>query len=205
MNKDFKNKRIILASQSPRRRSLIQKLNVDYDITVPDFDENLETDNFTDDKIESLSLSKALSVLNSDSDGADNNSFFNSFVISADTVVVLENRILGKPKDESQAIEMLHDLSGKRHFVVTAITVLDCDTKETFTDIVKTYVTFCDLSDELIEDYVKKNKPLDKAGAYGIQEMGSDFIKEVDGDLENVIGLPTKALKKLLERAGYCF
>lgn len=205
MNKDFTNKKLILASQSPRRHSLIKKLNVDFDTATPDFDEKLDSDSYSDDKIKSLSLSKALSVLDANSGGTDNNPLFNSFVISADTVVVLENRILGKPEDEAHALEMLHNLSGKRHFVVTAITVLDCDTQEAFTDIVKTYVTFCDLSHQLIESYVKTNKPLDKAGSYGIQEMGSEFIKAVEGDLENVIGLPTKALRELLVRAGYSF
>lgn len=206
MNKDFANKKIILASQSPRRHSLIKKLNVDFDVVSPSFDEKLEDDNYADDKIKSLSFQKALSVLNPpQSYRTDKESLNHSLVISADTVVVLENKILGKPKNENHAIQMLHKLSGKKHFVVTAITVIDTDTRKVFTDIVRTFVTFCNLSDTLIKDYVKNNKPLDKAGAYGIQEMGSDFIEKVDGDLENVIGLPTKALKNLLEQAGYCF
>jgi septum formation protein len=100
---------------------------------------------------------------------------------------------------------MLNDLSGKEHFVVTALTVLDTDTKKIYNDIVKTYVTFCNLSEELINKYIKEKKPLDKAGSYGIQEMGPEFIAKVDGDLENVIGLPTKALKELLIKAGYIF
>ena len=100
---------------------------------------------------------------------------------------------------------MLRALSGKKHYVVTAISVLDTNTKKLFTDVVKTFVTFCELSDELIDEYVANKKPLDKAGAYGIQELNSDFIANVDGDLENVIGLPTKALKDLLIKAGYNF
>ena len=97
------------------------------------------------------------------------------------------------------------ELSAKTHFVVTAVSVVDADTKKSFTDVVKTYVTFQNLSDELIESYVKTKHPLDKAGAYGIQEMGSEFIKNVDGDLENVIGFPTKKVKELLIAAGYVF
>lgn len=203
MNKDFQNKRILLASQSPRRHSLIKKLNVDFDTTSPSFEEKLESNIYSDEKIQSLSLQKALSVINDNE--TKKNSLKNCLIISADTVVVLNNIILGKPKDEKNAYEMLNDLSGKEHFVVTALTVLDTDTKKIYNDIVKTYVTFCNLSEELINKYIKEKKPLDKAGSYGIQEMGPEFIAKVDGDLENVIGLPTKALKELLIKAGYIF
>lgn len=203
MNKDFQNKRILLASQSPRRHSLIKKLNVDFDTTSPSFEEKLESNIYSDKKIQSLSLQKALSVINDNE--TKKNSLKNCLIISADTVVVLNNIILGKPKDEKNAYEMLNDLSGKEHFVVTALTVLDTDTKKIYNDIVKTYVTFCNLSEELINKYIKEKKPLDKAGSYGIQEMGPEFIAKVDGDLENVIGLPTKALKELLIKAGYIF
>ena len=203
MNKFFQNKKILLASQSPRRHSLIKKLNVDFDTVNPTFEEKLDSNIYSDEKIKSLSLQKALSVL--DIDGIDEDSIKNCLIISADTVVVLDNTILGKPKNEQNAYEMLNDLSGKKHFVVTAITVLDADTKKVFSDIVKTYVTFCDLSEELIKKYISEKKPLDKAGSYGIQEMGPEFIKEVNGDLENVIGLPTKVLKELLTKAGYRF
>lgn len=186
-------KKIILGSQSPRRHSLIKNLNVDFEIIVPDFDEKLDSDNFSDDIIKSLSFQKAQSILNKKTQ-----TIVNSLVISADTVVILENKILGKPKDEAEAIEMLKSLSGKTHYVATAVTVLDSDTKKSLTEIIKTYVTFQDLPGELIQDYVKTFKPFDKAGSYGIQEMGEEFIKSVDGDLENVIGLPTNTLKQML-------
>lgn len=207
MKKDFKNKKIILASQSPRRHELIKRLNLDFEVVSPDFDEKLEDDNYSDKKIESLSLKKSRSVLRHTSNPSrtDFNSLKNSLIISADTVVVLDNKILGKPKDEADAKKMLRSLSGKKHFVVTAITVLDSDTRKFYNAVEKTFVTFCDLSDELINDYVQTKKPLDKAGSYGIQEMGSEFIKSVEGDLENVIGLPTKVLKTLLIQAGYEF
>lgn len=193
------NKKLILGSQSPRRRSLIKNLNVEFEIAEPSFDEKLDSDDYSDDVIKSLSFQKAQSIL------TDAQTICNSLVISADTVVILENKILGKPKDEACARRMLKDLSGKTHYVVTAVTVLDTDTKESLSEVVKTFVTFQDLSDELICDYVKTCRPLDKAGAYGIQEMGEEFIKGVDGDLENVIGLPTKTLKDMLLRFGYKF
>lgn len=198
MEKDFKNKRLILGSQSPRRHSLIKKLNVDFDVVKPNFDEKLDSDIYSDDKIKSLSLQKSLSILEAENPK-------NSLVISADTVVILDSKILGKPKNETQAHEMLSSLSGKTHYVVTAVTVLDCDTKKYLCDTVKTYVTFQNLSDGLIDDYIKNFKPLDKAGAYGIQEMGPEFIKSVDGCLDNVIGLPVQRLKEMLIEMGYDF
>ena len=202
--KDFTNKKIILASQSPRRHSLIKKLNIDFDVVSPNFDEKLDTDNYSDESIQSLSLKKAMSVLDN-KQGTDFLLCKNCLIVSADTVVVLDNKIYGKPKNEENAKQMLKQLSGKTHFVATAVSVVDADTKKSITRLVKTYVTFQNLSDELIASYVKNNKPLDKAGAYGIQEMGNEFIKNVDGDLENVIGLPTKTLKGILEEFGYEF
>lgn len=189
------NKRIILASQSPRRHELIKKLNIEFDVILPTFEEKLSSDDYSDEIIKNLSLSKALSVLE--------NKISNSIVISADTVVVFENKIFGKPKDEKHAKEMLQKLSDNTHFVVTAVSVIDSDTKKSITKLTKTFVTFQNLSDKLIDKYIKEKRPLDKAGAYGIQEMGEEFIKKVDGDLDNVIGLPTKTLKNILEEFGY--
>lgn len=189
------NKRIILASQSPRRHELIKKLNIEFDVILPTFEEKLSSDDYSDEIIKNLSLSKAISVLE--------NKISNSLVISADTVVVFENKIFGKPKDEKHAKKMLQKLSGNTHFVVTSVSVIDSDTKKSITKLTKTYVTFQKLSDELIDKYIKEKRPLDKAGAYGIQEMGEEFIKNVDGELDNVIGLPTKTLKNILEEFGY--
>lgn len=206
MEKRFENKNVILASQSPRRHSLIKKIVSNFDVVAPEFDEKLDSDNYTDDVIKSLSLQKALSALNTHKQsGAGICLSKGCLIISADTMVVFNNKIYGKPKDELDAQRMLSDLSGNTHFVVTAITVLDSDSQEYVSDVVKTYVTFQNLSEDLIKDYVKNKKPLDKAGAYGIQEMGSEFIKNVDGDLENVIGFPTQKVRVLLEQMGYKF
>lgn len=200
------NKRIILASQSPRRHSLIKKIVSEFNVVKPDFDETLDSQNYTDDTIKILSQQKAMSVLSNQTiTKTDFSVYENTFIISADTMVVLNKKIYGKPKNEADAIRMLKELSGQKHFVVTAVTVLDSDTRKVFTDIVKTFVTFQNLSDELIQNYVHNQKPLDKAGAYGIQEMGNEFIKSVEGDLENVIGLPTFKVKELLGKAGYKF
>lgn len=206
MEKRFENKNVILASQSPRRHSLIKKIVSNFDVVAPEFDEKLDSDNYTDDVIKSLSLQKALSALNTHKQSRAGICLSKGcLIISADTMVVFNNKIYGKPKDELDAQRMLSDLSGNTHFVVTAITVLDSDSQKYVSDVVKTYVTFQNLSEDLIKDYVKNKKPLDKAGAYGIQEMGSEFIKNVDGDLENVIGFPTQKVKALLEQMGYKF
>ena len=206
MEKRFENKNVILASQYPWRHSLIKIIVSNLDVVAPEFDEKLNSDNYTDDVIKTLSLQKALSALNTHKQsGAGICLSKGCLIISADTMVVFNNKIYGKPKDELDAQRMLSDLSGNTHFVVTAITVLDSDSQKYVSDVVKTYVTFQNLSEDLIKDYVKNKKPLDKAGAYGIQEMGSEFIKNVDGDLENVIGFPTKKIKALLEQMGYKF
>ena len=202
----MENKNIILASQSPRRKSLIKKIVSNYDVVSPEFDEKINSSDYTDNIIKSLSLQKALSVLNThQKSGTGICIDKNCFVISADTMVVLDGKIYGKPKDDADAVRMLKELSGKTHFVVSAVTVLDSDTKKSQTEVVKTYVTFQNLSEDLIKSYVKDKKPLDKAGAYGIQEMSSEFIKNIDGDLENVIGFPTKKVREMLINAGYNF
>ena len=192
-------KRIILASQSPRRHELIKSLNVDFKVILPTFEEKLESDEYSDKIILSLSLSKALSVLDNNNQGTDLFLLKNSLIISADTVVVFNNKIFGKPKDKKHAKKMLQQLSGNTHFVVTAISVIDTETKKSISKLTKTYVTFQNLSDELIDKYINEKHPLDKAGAYGIQEMGEEFIKNVDGELDNVIGLPTKTLIEILK------
>ena len=191
-------KNIILASQSPRRHELIKSLNIDFKVILPTFEEKLETDEYSDKIILSLSLSKALSVLDNNNQGTDLFLLKNSLIISADTVVVYNNKIFGKPKDVNQAKQMLKQLSGNTHFVVTAISVVDTDTKKSISKLTKTYVTFQNLSDELIDKYIKEKQPLDKAGAYGIQELDEKFIKNVTGELDNVIGLPTKTLRTIL-------
>jgi len=191
-------KNIILASQSPRRHELIKSLNIDFKVILPTFEEKLETDEYSDKIILSLSLSKALSVLDNNNQGTDLFLLKNSLIISADTVVVYNNKIFGKPKDVNHAKQMLKQLSGNTHFVVTAISVVDTDTKKSISKLTKTYVTFQNLSDELIDKYIKEKQPLDKAGAYGIQELDEKFIKNVTGELDNVIGLPTKTLRTIL-------
>ena len=119
-------------------------------------------------------------------------------IIGADTVVVLDDKILGKPSGKTGAVEMLKKLSGRTHSVVTAIVVINSATGEVKKTAVTSYVTFEKLTDKQIEYYVEHFKPFDKAGSYGIQEMPAGYIKSYDGSLENIIGLCPKALAELL-------
>ncbi len=185
-------KKIILASKSPRRQELIKTLNLTYEIIPSQYDENLKGKRFTYELIEEVSKNKALDVANKVQE--------NAIVIGADTVVVLDDEILLKPQDEHDAIKILHKLSGKTHKVVTAITVIDVKTKQFVTNSTTSEVTFNQLTDEQILNYVKTKKPLDKAGAYGIQELDNKFINSLNGSKNNVIGLSPTSLKKALTK-----
>ena len=182
-------KKIILASQSPRRRELLKKLNINFSAVSPNYDEKIDTDEFSEQLIENIARKKALSILDSVS---------HCIVISADTVVVCENKILGKPKNEDDAVHMLQFLSGKTHKVVTSINIIDSETKKSITRSVTSYVKFNHLDISTIKNYIKTCKPLDKAGSYGIQELDETFINNVDGSFDNIVGLPTETVKEML-------
>ena len=184
--------KIILASTSPRRKNLLESTGLEFEIVSPDYDEEFETLDFTFDKIEKVSLNKALSIKDSVSE--------NSVIISADTVVVFENKILLKPKDEKDAFNMLKELSGREHFVVTGYTLLCPKTEKTITSHVKSYVSFAPLSDEQIKKYINEYKPLDKAGAYGLQELPEYFGAKTKGSMNNVIGLPVEEILEDLKK-----
>lgn len=171
--------KIILASASPRRKELLTLAGIEYDVVVSQCEEILP-DGITPDKaVEELARQKAEDVFSRNSD---------AMVIAADTVVALGNTILGKPKDEADAFNMLSSLSGRRHTVFTGVCI---KTKEK-TDIfhVATEVEFYDLTEKEIRDYIATKEPMDKAGAYGIQGKGFVLVKGIHGDYFNVVGLP---------------
>ena len=187
--KNFK-KNIILASSSPRRKQLLSQLGLEFSIISPSFDENKFSLSTKPESVQKLSLYKAKSVCTKLT--------ISALIIGADTVVIHEDKILGKPKSREEAFEMLKMLSGNTHHVITGIAVVDTDTGKEYTSYDITYVKFNKLSDTQINDYIDNMKPYDKAGAYGIQELPPEFVKEIDGEIDNVIGLPTKILIKLL-------
>lgn len=185
-------KKIILASSSPRRREMLEKIGLEFEIITSDYEEFLENNDFTYEKIESLAFNKAKSVADIVTSSHD------SLILGADTVVVLEDKILGKPQDEADAINMLKQLSGKKHFVVTSVCVINPTTSVSKILSTTSYVEFKALTDELIRHYVENYKPTDKAGSYGIQELPDGFVECVEGSFENIMGLCPLAVKKIL-------
>ena len=188
-------KKIILASGSPRRKEIFKTLGINFEIIPSTFDENLEDNIFNYKKIENLAYNKALTVAKNISEPA--------LIVGADTVVVLDNKILGKPKDKQEAFFMLKNLSDRKHFVVTAICVIEMPSMRKKVHSTTSYVEFEKLTDEQINNYIEMYKPFDKAGSYGIQELPQGFVKHIDGSLENIVGLCPKSLKKTLDTFKY--
>lgn len=182
--------KIILASSSPRRADILRKAKIEYEIMPSPYIEDHTTTAFSYEFIENLAYNKAKAVIPLVKAP--------SLIIGADTVVVLDNEILGKPDGSEGAFKMLKNLSGKTHFVVTSIVVIDSETGKFKKNSTTSYVSFEDLTDEQIKFYIDNYKPFDKAGSYGIQEMPEGYIKSYTGDLENIIGMSSKALMKLL-------
>lgn len=178
---------IILASGSPRRRELIKKLTKDFTVIPSDVDESI-LHIAPHDLPGELSKLKAYSVFAK---------YPNDTILSCDTVVILDNELMGKPRNEKEAREMLHKLSGKKHVVLSGYTFINKDIE--ITRSVKTYVYFNKLSDELIDAYIKSGSPMDKAGAYGIQDKEFNLVNHIEGSFDNVMGLPTEDIK------AHCF
>ena len=180
--------KIILASASPRRYEILKNAGFELEVIPSNYDEKINGLNFSEELVENCAYQKALEVKNRISK--------NEIVVAADTVVVNNGVILGKPKNEDEAFDMLADLSNKTHFVATSVCVIFED--KVFKNTDKTYVTFKKLSKEEIVKYIKNKKPLDKAGSYGIQDEGFDFALSLEGELDNVIGFPMKCFLKML-------
>lgn len=182
--------RIILASQSPRRRELLKNIGIDFEVMVDNSDEVIIAQELPKDSVLRLSLQKAKNV----AERCNND----SLVIAADTVVSIDDKILGKPKDEQEAKAMLRTLSGRSNTVYTGVTVIRTSDRKTVCDYVATDVKFRVMADSVIAGYVNSGEPMDKAGAYGIQELGALLIEGVSGDYFNVVGLPLCRLGEIL-------
>ena len=182
---------LILASQSPRRRELLRAAGIEYRVA-----EKFECEEHFPATLQAEEVAPYLSALKSHA--YPNMLNHRELLITADTVVVLSGEVLGKPRDEVEARAMLHRLSGTEHSVVTGVTLRLADRERTFA--ARSIVRFASLSDEQIEYYVDNFKPLDKAGAYGIQEwIGYVGIDSIEGSFYNVMGLPVQRLCKELE------
>lgn len=181
----------ILASASPRRKEILSNAGFSFDIIVSDADENISEDLSYEKVVEELAKRKALSVWESHKD---------SVVFGCDTVVAIDGRILGKPKDDEDAFNMLRSLSGKVHTVSTGVCICSKDRTEVFSNT--TEVEFYKLSDETIESYIASGEGRDKAGSYGIQGYGCVLVKEIKGDYFSVMGLPVSESSRVLASFG---
>ncbi|MBQ9815091.1 MAG: septum formation inhibitor Maf [Lachnospiraceae bacterium] len=194
-------KKIILASQSPRRRELLNLVRLDFEVIPSDCDEKARADS-PEELVKMLSKLKCSDVAGriirkevlpetASSDGY--------YVIGSDTIVVFDGNILGKPQDGSDAFRMLKMLSGNTHSVFTGVTVIDTKTGKGKTFYEKTDVKFIDADDEEIRAYVATGEPMDKAGAYGVQGLGAFLVEKINGDYFTVVGLPLSRLLRVLK------
>lgn len=186
-------KKIILASKSPRRKWLLEQVELDFEVMPSDFEENIEGKKFSKELIENLAYEKAKDVANKVPEG---------LIIGADTIVIFKDKILGKPKDENDAKNMLKMLSGNTHKVLTAVCIIDKDEDKTLINSCLSKVTFKKLTEEEIDAYIKTKEPMDKAGSYGIQAFGSLFVTKVEGCYNNIVGLPLNLLYEMLKAFG---
>jgi len=181
--------KILLASQSPRRKELLSSLGFDFEVVKIDCEEILP---------ENIKIEEAAAYLSELKANAFRNLLEGEVLLTADTVVANNNKFLGKPKDENEAKEMLQSLSGKTHQVYTGITIKTLDKTITETDVAD--VEFDEILDEEIDFYIKNYKPFDKAGSYGVQEwLGMSKIKKINGSFYTIMGLPTHLVYKILK------
>lgn len=179
----------ILASKSPRRQELLGRVVPNFEVDVVETDELIDSTLPLDKAIEEVALQKGKAVFAKHP---------NDIVISADTIVALNGKIYGKPKNEADAKVMLNELSGKTHEVITGVCLMKAGKTETFSSV--SDVKFLNLTEEEIDAYVATGEPLDKAGAYGIQGYGALLIDKIDGDYYTIMGLPIAKLNRKLKR-----
>lgn len=182
---------LILASGSPRRRELLEQIGAAYEVKVGTYAEDVPKNDDPEKFVIRQAAGKAASIAEK---------YTGRWVLGADTVVVSDGKILGKPRSDEEAMSMLHRLSGKTHAVYTGIALQKDDGVWTHAEM--TLVTFRDLTEDEIEAYVETGEPSDKAGAYGIQGRGAILVEKIEGDYANVVGLPLSALYVLAGIAG---
>lgn len=185
-------KPLVLASKSPRRRNLMKQLGFEFSVQPSDIDEEAINILTPREYATKLAESKALDIAQKQNGSA--------IVIGADTIVVLGGKIINKPSDENEAFEMLSTLSDNTHTVYTGIAIVDSGSKQMTSDCQATDVTFRRLEDDEINSYIRTGSPMDKAGAYGIQDdFGAVFVSHIDGCYYNIVGLPLELLYQRLK------
>ena len=168
----------------------MQNTKLNFDIQKSDIEEVILENESPEDMVVRLAYEKAFDVAKRNTD---------RLVIGADTIVALDNEVLGKPKDQNEAYQMIKRLSNKTHKVITGISLINLKENKIIKDYVVSFVTFKDLSEDSIKDYINTNESLDKAGAYGIQGYGALLVKNIQGDYFNIVGLPISRLSDLLK------
>lgn len=206
-------KNIILASASPRRADILSMLKIKYKIMTSDSEDSglLQESLACVEKAMKLSRMKATDVARqimqeAKASGDPEGKSYNTLVIGADTIVTFDpdsTDMLEKPKNKDDAFRMLKQLSGRKHYVITGVTVVDLDAGTVDTEYEKTTVQMMELSDEDIFHYISTGEPMDKAGAYGIQGLGCLLVRGVEGCFFNVVGLPVQLTARMLEKRGY--
>lgn len=185
--------KIILASSSPRRIKLLDDLGLEFSVIKNEIKESEFDEENPADLVKTLAQAKAKDVAEKVDEG---------LVIGADTIVVLENKILEKPEDAREAKEMLRKLNNRTHTVMTGLAVINASTGSKTVSCVNTEVSFRKLTEKEISDYVSTGEPLDKAGAYGIQGIGGVFVEKINGCYYSVVGLPLSRLAEILNSYG---
>lgn len=187
-----KEKKLILASASPRRSELLRAAGIDFAVRVADIDESILPGESPRDYVLRLSLEKAQTVVSAD-----------ETALGADTTVVVEGEIVGKPVDEADARRMLRLLSGRSHEVLTGVSLVNPPFGQShLSDVAITRVKFAPLAETEIEWYVATGEPMDKAGAYGIQGFASRFVESIEGSYSNVVGLPVQMVYRMISGFG---
>ena len=191
MQYTYSNKSLILASQSPRRKYLLEQAELTFSVMPSGFDENSVALTVPDDYVKTLAEGKAADIAQQ---------YPESWIIGADTIVMIDDNMLGKPASQDDARKMLQNLSGRTHQVFTGYAVQCMAENHFFSDAVKTDVRFKELTDQEIEWYIHTKEPFDKAGAYAIQGLGTFLVREINGSYTNVVGLPVcEVLEYLLQ------
>ena len=181
---------IILASGSPRRKEILENTNLKFSVITSDIDERIFENEEPIQLVLRLAFEKCMSV-------AQNNP--RDLVIGADTIVVLDNEILGKPKNEEEAFNTLSKLSNREHQVITGMSIVNLENEKKIVDYAISNVKFKKLTDQDIKDYISTKECLDKAGSYGIQGYGALLVEEIKGDYFNIVGLPISKLSDILK------
>lgn len=190
----IQHRSLCLASSSPRRQEFLRRYNLQYKTCIPDIDESKKSEESVEDFVKRMSLEKAMDVYNECPE---------SIILAGDTIVFHNQRVLGKPKDMEQAYQMLQQLSGQTHSVYSGYAIVDGNTKQSIVDVLHTKVTFQKLSEKLMHWYIRTGEPMDKAGSYSIQGIGTMLVESIEGSYNNVVGFPIECILGHLLQQGW--